>query len=64
MASSKHRDIIFITALSGTGKTTTGDYLSEYCGVHHLDGDNILHQGLTDRLEWGQAADDITKDIF
>ena len=57
-------DIIFITALSGTGKTTTGDYLSEYCGVHHVDGDNILHHGVSDRPEWEQAAGDITRALF
>ena len=57
-------DIIFITALSGTGKTTTGDYLAEYCGVHHLDGDSILQRGVTDRPEWKEAAGDITKALF
>ena len=63
-ASSSEGSIIFITALSGTGKTTTGDYLAEYCGVHHLDGDNILQHGVADRPEWEQAAGDITKAIF
>ena len=31
-----------ITAWSGVGKTTTGDFLGEYCGFHHLDGDEDM----------------------
>jgi 2-phosphoglycerate kinase len=30
--------ITFVTAWSGVGKTTTGDYLGCYCGLRHLDG--------------------------
>eukprot|EP00930_Biecheleria_cincta_P084959 TRINITY_DN74381_c0_g1_i1.p1 TRINITY_DN74381_c0_g1~~TRINITY_DN74381_c0_g1_i1.p1 ORF type:complete len:805 (-),score=121.59 TRINITY_DN74381_c0_g1_i1:29-2443(-) len=56
--------VFFITALSGTGKTITGDYLAEYCGLYHVDGDNILHHGVTDRPEWKQVAGDITKALF
>ena len=56
--------VVLITALMGTGKTTTGDYLAEYCGMHDLDGDNILHHGVTDRPEWEQAAGDITKALY
>lgn len=56
-------DIIFLTALSGVGKTTTGDYLAEYCGVHHLDGDNILN-GSTINPEWVEPAGNITNALF
>eukprot|EP01050_Picozoa_sp_SAG11_P029244 SAG11_NODE_8156_length_1054_cov_1.082723_1_plen_148_part_00 len=33
------RRVTFVTAWSGVGKTTTGDFLGEYCGALHLDGD-------------------------
>ena len=57
--------IIFITALSWTGKTFTGDYLQHYCrGIHHVDGDSILHRAVTDRPEWEQQASDITEALF
>ena len=51
------RTITFLTAWSGVGKTTTGDYLGTYCGVHHIDGDDDMRrpddevrQGATDGL--------------
>ena len=39
---------VFITAWSGVGKTTTGDYLGTYGGFYHIDGDedmwNTVHK--------------------
>ena len=63
-ATATEATVIFITALSGTGKTTTGDFIAEYCGVHHIDGDNIVQRGVTDRPEWEAAAGNITKALF
>jgi len=34
--------VLFITAWSGVGKTTTGDYLCHYHGWEHLDGDDDM----------------------
>lgn len=36
--------VVLVTAWSGVGKTTTGDYLGQYCGFYHHDGDNIMHK--------------------
>jgi dephospho-CoA kinase len=30
---------LIITAPSGVGKSTTGDYLEKFCGFSHIDGD-------------------------
>lgn len=57
-------DIIFMTGLSGAGKTTTGDYLAEYCGLHHIDGDNIMQRAAIDRPEWIQVATDMTNAFY
>ena len=36
--------VTFVTAWSGVGKTTTGDFLGEYCGARHLDGDDDMRR--------------------
>eukprot|EP00656_Telonema_subtile_P039400 TRINITY_DN44511_c0_g1_i1.p1 TRINITY_DN44511_c0_g1~~TRINITY_DN44511_c0_g1_i1.p1 ORF type:complete len:195 (-),score=50.79 TRINITY_DN44511_c0_g1_i1:89-673(-) len=36
--------IVFITAWSGVGKTTTGDYLGTYGNFHHIDGDEDMRK--------------------
>ncbi|CAJ1346935.1 unnamed protein product [Effrenium voratum] len=38
------RKLVLITGWSGAGKTTTGNFLEFYHGLHHLDGDNIMHR--------------------
>jgi gluconate kinase len=43
-ASGALRRVTFVTAWSGVGKTTTGDFLGEYCGVLHLDGDADMRE--------------------
>ena len=56
--------MICISGLSGTGKSTVGDYLDLYCGIQHVDGDNIMQRGAADRPEWKQVASDINTAIF
>ena len=36
--------VTFVTAWSGVDKTTTGDFLGEYCGARHLDGDDDMRR--------------------
>ena len=40
----KRPRVIFIVAWSGVGKTTVGDFLSTYCGAHHIDGDDDMRR--------------------
>ena len=43
-ASAERPTVTFLTAWSGVGKTTTGDYLGTYCGLHHIDGDDDMRR--------------------
>ena len=53
------KQIVWITAWSGVGKTTTGDYLSKYHGWHHLDGDDDFRK--LDVPEVKKAVDGVGK---
>ena len=53
------KQIVWITAWSGVGKTTAGDYLSKYHGWYHLDGDDDFRK--LDVPEVKEAVDGVGK---
>ena len=63
-AAAAQAEIVFIVGVMGTGKTTAGDYLAEYCDFHHVDGDNILHRSAMDKPDWIKPAGDMSKAAF
>ena len=53
--------IYWLTGISGAGKTFLGDYLEEYCGFLHVDGDTLL---VAKDEKSMQLASDLRKSFF